>query len=281
MIDEKELGAAVGTGGRKPIGASLNLPSPLPLIDHAINGTVVSQRPRDGYINATALCKKAGKMFGHYHENKQTRAFLAELAADIGIPISALIQSVKGGNDAKMQGTWVHPQVAINLGQWLSPRFSVLVSKWVFEWMRGDVSGFMPVHVRRYIKNRAKIPLGYFSMLNEIYLNLVAPMEDGGYVMPDKMMPDISTGRMFSAFLREKGLAPEEFPTYEHEFADDSRPTVHARLYPLKYLEDFRRFFNDKWLPKRAISYFKEKDPGALAHVRAIQKLPAPPASNR
>jgi hypothetical protein len=35
-----------------------------------------------------------------------------------------------------------------------------------------------PEHVRRFLKNRAKIPHTHFSMLNEIYLNLFVPLED-------------------------------------------------------------------------------------------------------
>lgn len=128
-----------------------------------------------------------------------------ELSTDMGIPITALIQTLRGGNSPNAQGTRVHPQVAINLGQWLSPRFAVQVSKWVYEWARGSVSSSMPLHVRRYIKNRQKIPPTHFSMLNEIYLNLYAPLEDAGCMLPDKVMPDISTGRMFSGFLRKKG----------------------------------------------------------------------------
>ena len=201
------------------------------LIQHSLDGEVIPQRPRDGYINATLLCQKAGKMFGHYNQLGQTKAFLEALSADIGIPISGLVQIIRGGNDKLSQGTWVHPQVAINLGQWLSPVFAVKVSRWVTDWMMGrDVPGaFMPEHVRRFLKNRAKVPVDHFSMLNEIYLNLFAPLEDYGVIPPDKLMPDISTGRMFSDFLRQKGIDPNQFPTYEHEFADDSgRPTVHA-----------------------------------------------------
>ena len=53
------------------------------------------------------------------------------------IRISELVQSAKGGNP-ELQGTWVHPYVAIHLAQWLSPRFAVQVSKWVYEWT-GDL----------------------------------------------------------------------------------------------------------------------------------------------
>ena len=115
------------------------------------------------------------------------------------------MQSVQGGGNPRLQGTWVHPQVAINLGQWLSPAFAVKVSKWVFDWMEGRTSPYMPEHVKRFLINQSRIPYTHFSMLNEIYLNLFAPLEEQGLVLPDKMMPDISTGRMFSGFLPAEG----------------------------------------------------------------------------
>ena len=45
---------------------------------------------------APSMCKAAGKLWGHYNENETSQAFLMELEADIGIPISELVQSVKG-----------------------------------------------------------------------------------------------------------------------------------------------------------------------------------------
>ena len=203
-----------------------NLPAPLDFpqqslyIEHSLDGAVIPQRPKDGYINATRLCRQARKLVGDYLRMKSTKAFLNELSTVMGIPITGLVQIIRGGNDKLRQGTWVHPKVAIHLGQWLSPAFAVQVSDWVFDWMTGNVRGFMPEHVQRFMKNRAKIPHTHFSMLNEIYLNLFAPLEECGVIPPDNMMPDISTGRMFSGFLRRKGIDPNEFPTYQHEFAD-------------------------------------------------------------
>ena len=213
----------------------LNFQQPSLLIEHSVDGEVIPQRPRDGYINATRLCQQAGKLFGDYYRLTQTKAYLDELSADMGIPISGLVQIIRGGNDKLIQGTWVHPQVAIHLGQWLSPAFAVQVTRWVFDWIQGKSQGYMPVHVQRYLKNKSKIPHTHFSMLNEIYLNLFATLEDYGIIPPDKLMPDISTGRMFSSFLRSKGIDPNQFPTYEHEFADSSRRPVQARLYPIEY----------------------------------------------
>lgn len=102
-----------------------------------VNQIEIDQRINDGYVNATALCKASGKLIADYLRLDSTKEFLTELESDVGNPISELVQVVKGGNP-QLQGTWVHPYVAINLGQWLSPKFAVQVSKWVFEWMNND-----------------------------------------------------------------------------------------------------------------------------------------------
>ena len=146
--------------------------------------------------------------------------------------------------------------------------------------MQGKTHPYMPVHVQRFLKNRAKIPHTHFSMLNEIYLNLFAVLEDYGVIPPDKIMPDISTGRMFSGFLRSKGIDPNQFPEYEHEFANDLRRSVRARLYPIEHLADFRHYFNEVWLPKHAKEYFADRFPKALPHLPKLSALPDPMRSS-
>ena len=260
---------------RQDVPMPLSFSQPSLLIERSLNGAIVPQRPRDGYINATHLCRQAGKLFADYNRLGQTQDFLKALSADRGIPISTLVQIIKGGSgNGLTQGTWVHPQVAINLGQWLKPEFAVQVTKWVLDWTEGRTTPQMPVHVQRYLKNRSQIPHTHFSMLNEIYLNLVAPLEECGVILPDKMMPDISTGRMFSGFLRRNGIDPEQFPYYNHEFVDAKRRTVRARLYPIEYFADFRRYFNEVWLPDRAEKYFEDRLPKALPFLNRIQQLP-------
>lgn len=103
------------------------------LITHSLGNKTILQRPEDGYMNATAMCQATVKQFADYNRLSATTAFLTALSTDMGIPISELIQTVRGGNG--QQGTWVHPHVAIHLAQWLSPEFAVKVSRWVFEWM--------------------------------------------------------------------------------------------------------------------------------------------------
>jgi hypothetical protein len=254
----------------------LDFPQPTMFIEHPVHGSTVYQRPQDGYINATLLCQQARRQFYDYRRLRQTKGFLEALALETGIPVSNLVQVIRGRGDAVSQGSWVHPHVAINLAQWLSPEFAVQVSKLVFDWIEGRAQIYMPVHIQRFLKNKTKIPHTHFSMLNEIYLHFLAPLEDYGIIPPDKIMPDISTGRMFSDFLRRKGIDPALFPTYPHEFVDGLRPTVNARLYPVEHLAEFRRYFHEVWLPERAAKYLTEKFPKALPFLPRLLELPSP-----
>ena len=118
------------------------------LVEHQFDGKVINLRDEDGYVSATAMCNAVGKKIAQYKLNDTTQQYLDALSADVGIPTSALIQTLKGGNDKNIQGTWVHPKVAIHLAQWLSPEFSVQVTNWVYDWMNKDsdsASGHSPL----------------------------------------------------------------------------------------------------------------------------------------
>jgi KilA-N domain len=244
----------------------------LVLIPHEVENTLINQRAIDGYVNATAMCQAVGKKINHYLENRTTKDFIEELSSDTGIPAPELIQIVSGGSG--LQGTWVHPDVAIHLGVWCSPKFAVQVSRWVREWATGTFRpSKLPYHIQRYIANRSEIPPTHFSMLNEMIFALIAPLESAGYTIPDDMVPDISSGRMFCKWLRdEKGIDTDTLPTYCHRF-DDGR-TVRPKLYPNEFLADFRKHFHEVWLPTKAGKYFKERDPKSLPFVMKILPMP-------
>lgn len=246
----------------------------LELIEHqADGGVLIAQRAMDGYINATALCKAVDRQWNHYWDSSNTQAFIEELARDLDVLSASLVQSVRGG---RIQGTWVHPQVAVHLAQWLSPRFAVQVSKWVHEWMTGGArttTRSMPVHIERYVMNQGAIPATHFSMLNELIFNLIAPLEASGYTLPEHLMPDISEGRMFSDWIRKnKGVDPKTFPSYSHRFQDGR--VVPARLYPNEYLAEFRAHFHTLWLPTKASTYFADRDPVALQYLPKLLSGP-------
>lgn len=247
---------------------------PLPMIPHIVEGEIIQQRAVDGYINATAMCKAAGKKISHYFENKATKDFIKELSSDIGIPATEIILTIQGGTP-DLQGTWVHPDVAIHLGQWLSPKFAVQVSRWVREWISGAIKPekAVPYHLERYLVNRSAIPHTHFSILNEMTFSLIAPLESSGYRLPDNLVPDISEGKMFAKWLRdEKEIDTKALPTYTHRYQDGRE--VQAKMYPNSVLADFRKHFHEVWLPQKAYDYFETRDKKALKYLPKVLELP-------
>jgi len=128
------------------------------IIPHKVDGNLINQRAIDGYVNATAMCNACGKKFYDYARNATTKEFLEELSRSTGIPADQLVYTdITGRNESR--GTWVHPDVAINLGQWCSPKFAVAVSQWVRDWIAGKFAkGALPYHIERYMANRSEIP---------------------------------------------------------------------------------------------------------------------------
>lgn len=98
---------------------------------------VTEMRVNDGYINATKLCKSADKLFNDYYRNKRTQAFLAELSLTTGKSVKEFVESEVGGAHT---GTWVHPDVAINLATWCSPKFAVAVANLVRRYFNGEIT---------------------------------------------------------------------------------------------------------------------------------------------
>ena len=100
------------------------------LVSRSWNGTPISRRTTDGYVNATAMCKANGKQWNDYWRTDRATAYLEALCTETGIPVSSLCLSLKGGSH---QGTWVHPQVAVDLARWISAPFAVWMDGWFLE----------------------------------------------------------------------------------------------------------------------------------------------------
>lgn len=96
-----------------------------------LNGITVLSR-EDGFINATALCKAGGKQFNDWYRLEKTKLFLNALSSSTGYPVDLLIHIITTAQN-NLRGTWVHPRIAVNIAQWISPIFDVQVSGWVYE----------------------------------------------------------------------------------------------------------------------------------------------------
>lgn len=255
----------------------------LTLIQREVNNSVISQRSEDGYINATALCAAANKTSSDYFKEDATRQFLDALSIKTKIPRQTLVQEV--GPKLNTSSVWVHPKVAIHLGQWLSADFAVQVSEWVYEWMSGiqphTSPRELPPHLNRYLQNDSKVPQGYFSILQETSLSLFGPLYNLGFDIPRDWVPDISVGKLFCAWLRDElGVDTASLPTYSHDYLDDRKP-VQAKVYPERLLPDFRTWFRNCWLPEYGVKYFRRKDPGSLTYLDKLPALSSPTQSKR
>jgi hypothetical protein len=97
---------------------------------------ITEMRLSDGYVSATKMCQSAGKMWADYKDGH--RAFIDTLASSMDRPID-LVQSIVTGPNHQ-RGTWVYPQLAINLAQWCSHAFAVKVTALVLRYLSGQVT---------------------------------------------------------------------------------------------------------------------------------------------
>jgi KilA-N domain len=101
------------------------------------NGFQIKQRD-DGRYDATGMCKANNKEWYGYIRSKQNKEYLDELKMSPQICGELIITVTTGPN--KNRGTWIHPYAEIHLAQWISAKFAVQVTDWVFRFMSGDLS---------------------------------------------------------------------------------------------------------------------------------------------
>ena len=85
-------------------------------------------------VNATEMAKPFKKQPSDWLRLKQTNEFINAIASVRGIPRTALIQVVRGGNGE--QGTWFHEDVALEFARWLSPQFAIWCNDRIKELMK-------------------------------------------------------------------------------------------------------------------------------------------------
>jgi len=135
----------------------------------------------------------------------------------------------------------------------------------------------LPDFERRYYDNWHKIPIGYFSIITEMFPRVYKLFERLGYVIPERskkdraIRMDISVGLLFSQYLTEKYKNRANlFSYYTHTFPDGT--SVQARMYPDWLLGELATFINLQWLPFHAEKYFKERDIKALKYLPKLLK---------
>jgi hypothetical protein len=116
------------TTGSFPVSPHASMDHPA-LVSRSWNGMPISRRTTDGYVNATAMCRANGKQWSKYRESDRCQTYLDALAETSEIRMFDLIESRQGQGG----GTWVHPQVAVDLARWISAPFAVWMDGWFLE----------------------------------------------------------------------------------------------------------------------------------------------------
>lgn len=76
-------------------------------------------------VNATQMAKSFGKRPVDWLKYQQSQDYINALAEVRNVTSADLVRVTKGGNDKKLQGTWMHEDVALEFARWLSPAFAI------------------------------------------------------------------------------------------------------------------------------------------------------------
>lgn len=131
---------------------------------------------KDGYIFATALCVAAKKKINDWLRLNETKHLIKKLEtyllkSDTGTPYHngtprSVVEIYKGNSNKYEQGTWVHPDLGIDLAQWCSRSFSVQVSKWIRELL---ITGVVTLGAE---KKESELEERYQKIIDDLELRL-------------------------------------------------------------------------------------------------------------
>jgi hypothetical protein len=130
-----------------------------------VNGITIEQRSADGFINGTAMCVAHDKKINDWFRSQDVLELFIALAIDLdsnfnygnsrNLDVSTLSATKyteifvgliisRSGSPQTGGGTWLHPDLAVQLAQWCNKPFALQVSRWVREWM---TSAYNPIQL--------------------------------------------------------------------------------------------------------------------------------------
>ena len=110
---------------------------------HLVGTKKIRQKSDNGYMFVSDIKKGTGKQWCVYIKLTSTKKFIKELQLTTGLSRDELIIEKSTHN------RWIHPYIAIHMCQWISPKLSVEISKFVYNFISGS---FIPSEYTRYIE---------------------------------------------------------------------------------------------------------------------------------
>lgn len=235
------------------------------IIKHSYNGAIISQE-LDGYVSLTDMAKASGKKVNDYLRLSTTEEYFNELSTDTGIPVSALANTFKGGSGK--QGTWAHPEVAIDFAQWCSPKFKV----WANRTLRGVITQSKPEPKKAIayysdrivdLPKRLSCPSGYWAVIEECG-HLLLDVERAGYPVDRYDLLDGSVGKRYSTYRKANNISNL---TAIAKYKVDACPKpVEITVYPYSEMGIFKQWLKEVYMVNFLPKYLQDKY-GKLAKV--------------
>lgn len=117
------------------------------ILQHNFNDSLIQQSSSDvtlaghlipkGWTNATAMCKANNKTWSNYWKTQGAKSFASKVSTALlnGSPATITIE---GGNEKDIQGTWVHPKVAMHLAMSISDDFALWATDVLLRVVNGE-----------------------------------------------------------------------------------------------------------------------------------------------
>ena len=263
------------------------------LVSRSWNGTPISRRTTDDYVNATAMCKANEKRWNNYFERNSASSYLETLSSVTGIPVTGfggLVQVRQGGVD---QGTWIHPRVAIDLARWISPSFAVWMDGWFFdeldkrtEGRAGSAPNQVQLESWKHFHDTIDLTHSSVPSVCSIGLLLCVPRERpddrADVIISDRVIPDISVGRVWSKYWKDNNFELKYgerlkydhiYPGYYPQAASNPQPSY---AYPDASLGEFRSWLRKIYIPTNLSDYIsRQYKSGKLPQESANKVLEA------
>lgn len=149
------------------------------LTNFEYNRTVISRR-ENGFINLTSMCRANGKELSKWYRLKGTKAFIDSILTEDQKVLSDILIVQKGGQPV-LQGTWAHPELAIHLAQWISPKFHRWCNAHIFNLMESGSTSLqidpieemkLKIELTRLEAKKAKYENESLALRNYVATNL-------------------------------------------------------------------------------------------------------------
>ena len=190
--------------------SNINLPIPIDVTNFENNHLRV-------YV--TDLVKMyPNKRINDFLSGKSTGRLIRALMDVTGLPQDKICSVVQGG-DPRMQGTWMHQLLAMELAQWLDPYFGVWCSEKILEVIEKGMATVYPKEFQRYYNTINTITAENLALRNKLdsyqsmvdFCNLCLTSSDNLYTSTEMVRILNTQGRIPSAAALHKYLIDHGF----------------------------------------------------------------------